>query len=163
MLIEARDLSRNFAYILLGRQVNATLLYALPRVVGTTHPLCKGLYECPVAGDSSSTLGFRKVSVYNVRRAPLMIKRKEGGPRARKWAPSLWRWPSSTSFSLCSTYKVYSCAELGELYTFDNEYSMKIGGHTVLFSLHALKYETPPSYHDPVCSPPLLLFELSNQ
>lgn len=34
---------------------------------GNTHPLCIGSYECPVAGDSSSTLGFRKAPVYCVR------------------------------------------------------------------------------------------------
>lgn len=44
-----------FGICISGRVTNAMLLYASPRVVGTTQPRCSGSYECPVAGDSSLT------------------------------------------------------------------------------------------------------------
>ena len=64
---------------------------------GNTHPQCIGPHECPVAGDSSSTLGFRKVPKHCVRRAPLIIKiEKRVDLEPENGHQVFGCWPSST-------------------------------------------------------------------
>jgi len=44
-----------FYVCILGRLAKAMMLYASPKIVGTTQPLCTSPSECPVAGDSYLT------------------------------------------------------------------------------------------------------------
>jgi hypothetical protein len=62
------------------------MLHALSVVVGRTQIHCIGLCECPFVGDSFLTKWFRELprSVFSEHHS--CLKRKEGGPRAPKWA-----------------------------------------------------------------------------